>query len=370
MPVVTGCSFDAMYEPGLSYAKVGGDWYDAVKLIDGRVVVSIGDVCGSGLDAAVVVGVVRQVMRGIAQLHADPSVILDAADRALCLEYPDVFVSAWVGLIDLVTRTITYASAGHPSPLVVSADGQVRELSDPTAMLIGLRDGHRGPPVTVEIMQDDTLVLFTDGVIEATHDILAGLETLHGVAASVALEPAQATAAIIRQRVIPNGSSDDAAILVVRTDCSAAERYIQRWRFDVSDRHEAAAVRSQFLDSLIARHFTADDRANAELVFGELIGNVLRHASCTRRLDVVVDHRDLYSVVHVMDRGAGFHHVGRLPRDPYAESGRGLFLIGALTMDFTVSERIGGGSHARAVLRGGSQTHPAVAKSPRLSALA
>lgn len=370
LPRVTGCSFEAMYEPGRGYGQVGGDWYDAIRLVDGRVVVSIGDVCGSGLNAAVVVGVVRQVMRGIAQLHANPSVILDAADRALCLEYPDVLVSAWVGLIDLVTRTITFASAGHPSPLVVSAQGHIRELSDPATMLIGLRDGYRGQPNTAEIMQDDTLVLFTDGVIEATHDILAGLQTLHAAAASVALEKRCDTAAAIGGRVIPDGSSDDAAILVVRTDCSEAEHYIERWRFDVSDQYEASAVRAQLVDSMKRRNFSTDDCANAELILGELIGNVLRHASGTRRVDVVVDHRDGNSVLHVMDRGAGFYHVGRLPSDPYAESGRGLFLIGALTTDFTVSERLGGGSHARAVLRGGSRAAAVLPKALRMNAMA
>jgi PAS domain S-box-containing protein len=371
LPQIPGFSFSAVYEPGLSSAKVGGDWYDVIHLIDGRAVVSIGDVCGNGLTAAVVVGVVRQVMRGIAQLHASPSVILDAADRALRLEYPDVLVSAWVGVIDLVTRTITYASAGHPPPLLISRDGNIRELSDPTAMLIGLREGRLGWPNIVELMQDDTLVLFTDGVIEASHDILAGLESLHAAAVKLALAPDPNTAAAtIRQLVIPDGSSDDAAILVVRTDCSEVERHIQRWRFDVSDRIEASAVRGQFIESLQQRNFTTDECANGELVFGELIGNVVRHAKRTRRVDVVVDHRNPHSVLHVMDRGAGFYHIGRLPRDPYAESGRGLFLVGSLAMDFTVSDRPDGGSHARAVLRGGSGVAKAPPKPMRISAMA
>jgi len=64
LPEVAGLSFDATYEPGLSDAQVGGDWYDAVRLLDGRVLLTIGDVAGSGVNAAVVMGVVRQIMRG------------------------------------------------------------------------------------------------------------------------------------------------------------------------------------------------------------------------------------------------------------------------------------------------------------------
>jgi anti-sigma regulatory factor (Ser/Thr protein kinase) len=128
-----------------------------------------------------------------------------------------------------------------------------------------------------------------------------------------------------------------------------------RWHFDVLDRNAFTTARSQILGVLKRRGFTADDCGNAELVFGELIGNVVRHAGNAVEVDVVVDQGGPYSVLHVMDCGSGFHHIGRLPRDPYAENGRGLFLIGAVTFDFTVSERPDGGSHARVVLRGGSR---------------
>jgi PAS domain S-box-containing protein len=366
LPTVPGCTFDAVYEPGLGDAQVGGDWYDAVHLMDGRILVSIGDVAGSGLEAAVVVGVARQIMRGISQLHANPMLILDAADRALCLEYPGVYVSAWVGLIDLVTRTIAYASAGHPPPLLVSRDGAVRELADPTSLLIGLREGHRGQASTVSIVQGDSIVLYTDGLIEAGRDVIAGCRVLHEAVASLATVSERHPANAIRQLVIPNGAADDVALLVVRTDCREAERYIERRTFDARDGNAAAAARALFIESLEQRGFSPDHCANAELVFSELIGNVVRHARADE-VEVAVDHGGRYSVLHVMDRGSGFHHISRLPPDPYAEDGRGLFLIAALSIDFTVSERPDGGSHARVVLRGGERaerTRPALRRSP------
>ncbi len=355
LPKVAGCTFDAVYEPGLGDAQVGGDWYDAVLLMDGRILVSIGDVAGSGLEAAVVVGVARQIMRGISQLHANPMLILDAADRALCLEYPGVYVSAWVGLIDLVTRTITYASAGHPPPLLVSREGDVRELPDATSLLIGLREGHRGQASTVSIARGDTLVLYTDGLTEAGRDMIEGSRALREAAASLVTKPTRHPANAIRRKVIPDGAADDVALLVVRTDYREAERYIERWRFDVRDGRAASDARTHFIESLEGRGFDADHCANAELVFSELIGNVVRHAQGDE-VEVAVDHGGLYSVLHVMDRGGGFHHISRLPPDPYAESGRGLFLIAALSVDFTVSERPDGGSHARVVLRGGERS--------------
>ena len=181
LPEVTGLKFDALYEPGLADAQVGGDWYDAVRLLDGRVLVTIGDVGGRGLAAAIVVGVVRQIMRGIAQLHADPALVLDAADRALAVEYPDVYVTAWVGVLDLVMHTITYSCAGHPPTLLAAAGGSVRELGSP-ALPIGLREGVRGESDTVSWSNGDTLILYTDGLTEATHDVLTGIERLYEAA--------------------------------------------------------------------------------------------------------------------------------------------------------------------------------------------
>jgi Stage II sporulation protein E (SpoIIE) len=83
LPHIPGIAFDAFYRAGSDQAQIGGDWYDAVRLPDGRVVLSIGDVSGSGLDAAVTMANVRQILRGVAHVHADPAIMLDAADRTL-----------------------------------------------------------------------------------------------------------------------------------------------------------------------------------------------------------------------------------------------------------------------------------------------
>jgi PAS domain S-box-containing protein len=351
LPEVTGLKFDALYEPGLADAQVGGDWYDAVRLLDGRVLVTIGDVGGRGLEAAVVVGVVRQIMRGIAQLHADPALVLDAADRALAVEYPDVYVTAWVGVLDLVMRTITYSCAGHPPTLLAAADGSVRELGSP-ALPIGLREGVRGESDTVSWSNGDTLILYTDGLTEATHDVLTGIEQLYKAARQLGTSSWQNPAEEIKRVAIPAGSVDDVAILVLRVDFARFEQHVDRWHLDANDAAAATALRMKFTASLAHRDFSSEDIANAELVFGELIGNVVRHTRGDCQVDIVIDHSGPRIVLHILDSGAGFSYVSRLVPDPYCESGRGLFLIAALTADFEVDQRPDGGSHARAVLRG------------------
>lgn len=351
LPDVTGLKFDALYEPGLADAQVGGDWYDAVRLLDGRVLVTIGDVGGRGLEAAVVVGVVRQIMRGIAQLHADPALVLDAADRALAVEYPDVYVTAWVGVLDLVMRTITYSCAGHPPTLLAAADGSVRELGSP-ALPIGLREGVRGESDMVSWSNGDTLILYTDGLTEATHDVLTGIERLYEAARQLGTASWHSPAEQIKRVAIPAGSVDDVAVLVLRVDFARFEQHVDRWHLDASDAAAATALRMKSTGSLAHKDFSSEDIANAELVFGELIGNVVRHTRGNCQVDIVIDHGGPRTVLHVLDSGAGFSYVSRLVPDPYCESGRGLFLIAAMTADFQVDQRSDGGSHARAVLRG------------------
>jgi PAS domain S-box-containing protein len=349
LPKVAGLSFDAVYEPGLSDAQVGGDWYDAVRLLDGRVLVTIGDVCGHGLNAAVIMGVVRQIMRGIAQLHAEPAVMLDAVDRALRVEHPDVLVTAWVGVFDLVECTLTYASAGHPPPLMLKKGGGVEEL-DHLTLPIGLRQGHQGHASTIDIAEGVQFWLYTDGLIEADHDIIAGTQRLHETAYLLSELETIHPATTIRRRVIPNGSPDDVAILVVKTDLHVSEAFLKRSQFDSRDADAAYNARHAFVGSLSPTMFSENDVANAQVVFGELCGNVARYAPGI--VDVVLDCSGVQAVLHVLDRGVGFRHISGLPRNPLDEFGRGLFIVASMTTEFTVTQRNGGGSHARAVLVG------------------
>jgi serine phosphatase RsbU (regulator of sigma subunit) len=121
-------------------------------------------------------------------MHTDPALILDAADRALALEYPDVYVTAWIGILDLVTRTMIYSCAGHPPPLLVSSDGRLRELGHPT-LPIGLREGLRGVSNTVPWSDVDTLILYTDGLSKAKKAAISGSARVYEAARQLGPAP-------------------------------------------------------------------------------------------------------------------------------------------------------------------------------------
>jgi PAS domain S-box-containing protein len=215
LPEVAGLAFDAIYEAGRSESLVGGDWYDAFELRDGRIVVSIGDVAGSGLLAAVTMASVRQAIRGAAHVLADPVIMLAAADRALS-DPEERFVTAFVGVIDRATSTLVYQSAGHPPPLLALRDGSIIELQGGGPPL-GLH-AESGVSSHVErLPHGSLLVLYTDGLIESTHDILAGEARLRATLGDAAIRESAHPAADVHDAMLIEGSRDDVAILTLFT---------------------------------------------------------------------------------------------------------------------------------------------------------
>jgi serine phosphatase RsbU (regulator of sigma subunit)/anti-sigma regulatory factor (Ser/Thr protein kinase) len=335
----------AMYRPGVGDLEIGGDWYDAFRLPDGRAIISIGDVTGKGLGASIVMAKIRQAIRVAAQLQVTPSAILSAADRALALEYPDIVATAFVGIIDDIDATIVYANAGHPPPLLRTADGRIIELRA-SGLPLGIHAANGGGDASATLQPGDLLVLYTDGLTEATHDYALGEERLLAAVNDAHIAEAGDAAAAIADAVLTEEARDDVAILAVRfVQIPGA---VERWEFDIIDPQAAHATRTAILSRLAERNAAPEELFASELIYGELIGNVLRYAGGT--VDVRLDWQSGAPVLHVLDTGRGFEYVPGLPDDMYAESGRGLFIVSHVTRDFTITRRPSGGSHARAVL--------------------
>ncbi len=333
--------FDAIYEAGRAEALVGGDWYDAFPLADGRFVVSIGDVVGSGLQAAIAMVNVRQTVRGVAQLHADPALMLEAAERTLRAQHPDRFVTAFVGVIDPVTQQCTYANAGHPRPYLRLPDGAVVQISG-GGIPLGLDLATNIDVRQFGLPPGSMLVLYTDGLIEATRDVLDGEHRLELALRDPALPRRERAAQFLRDAVLGDAPSDDVAIMVVSVETSVP---VQRWRFDPRWSDVAARVRGELGASLERAGLNAARMLDAELVFAELLGNALHHAPGT--IELILETHDDRIVLHVLDKGPGFAFSPRLPPDLYSEVGRGVFLIAHFASSFVVEHRPGGGSHAR-----------------------
>lgn len=174
-PVVDGISITALYHPADSAAEVGGDWYDAVRLSADSLALSIGDIAGHDLNAAAAMGRVNSLLRGLAYDSgpaASPAVTLRRLDRIVqALDGPSMVTTVHTVIRRLAPRVwrVTLSNAGHPPPMLIPRDAPPRYLHGLTAPdppLCVTDDLPRTDLHTV-IREGDTLVLYTDGLVEA-----------------------------------------------------------------------------------------------------------------------------------------------------------------------------------------------------------
>jgi len=215
LPHIDHLRLAAEYRPGSDEATIGGDWYDAFQLADRRVVLTVGDVLGHGLHAAVTMTKLRQAMQSAAMVDPDPAIMLDVADQTLLLHDPDGYATAIAAVFDARDHSLMLASAGHPAPLIRYDDGIVEELVA-SGTLLGVRAGVARHVYRIEMPVNGVLVFFTDGLIEATRDIGVGQERLR--LALSALDPAHERPArwLVDAVIGATTATDDIAVLCAR----------------------------------------------------------------------------------------------------------------------------------------------------------
>lgn len=169
LPEIDGIELHALYTAAGELNEVGGDFYDVIEHRDGRWMLAIGDVCGKGPRAAAVTALARHTMRAAAMSGQSPQVIVVSVHEALTHQPPGLdMCTLGLALVDIQRPAayVTVALAGHPQPLLIGADGFVRQVGKP-GTLLGVLDPVRVHLEQIEMHAGDTLLLFTDGVIDA-----------------------------------------------------------------------------------------------------------------------------------------------------------------------------------------------------------
>ncbi|MGH7714458.1 MAG: ATP-binding SpoIIE family protein phosphatase, partial [Vulcanimicrobiaceae bacterium] len=342
LPPVPGAEVSTVYIPATaSDAQVGGDWYDIFELQDGRFLFSVGDVTGRGLQASAIMGKLRHTINVVAMYEEDPGKILDAAERVVLQRYPDAMATAFVAIYDPRARHIVGSNAGHPYPMLRLDDGTV-ELLQVNGMPIGLRGLAPSEPALHRTMRDVRLLTFyTDGVIEANRDIEAGEASLIAAIRTGAIPFVRSPANLIATTCLPSVAQDDAAIFVVAFPHTT-------WRFHADHARAANDARRSFIDHLHAEASPASEFDAAEVIFGELVANVVRHAPGP--IDIALEWIDGFAILHVIDRGNGFKFQPRRRADILMEAGRGLWLVEQFGGTIDVERIAGYGAHLRVEL--------------------
>ncbi|MGW0410166.1 SpoIIE family protein phosphatase [Streptomyces collinus] len=207
------------YLPATGSLNVCGDWYDAVDLSAGRFTVAVGDVVGHGLIAATIMGRLRSALSAAARTVHGPAQALEVLGLYARSVEGALAATAVQVLIDHHGRLLIYSSAGHPPPVLLHADGSCDLLDRATDPPLGARPEHvPRPQATTTYAPGDTLVLYTDGLIERRgEDIETGLIRLTSALATCTGFGAEHLAdALLARLGVTSGAGDDIALVVVR----------------------------------------------------------------------------------------------------------------------------------------------------------
>jgi sigma-B regulation protein RsbU (phosphoserine phosphatase) len=222
IPSVPGLSIDVSYK---TYARVGGDFYDVFPLggPDDPWCILIGDASGHGPSAAVVAAIIQAVLEDCARNSVGPADLLGKLNRRLCRKRIEgSFVTAFLAFYYPAARKLTYATAGHPSPLIADADGEIDQLEGPRNPPLGIDAGLSFTQASTRLHAGQQLVLYTDGVSEAA-DLDGNEFGVDGI--RDALGPDDETASVVNRLTMALAEhrqgakpADDQTILTIHVD--------------------------------------------------------------------------------------------------------------------------------------------------------
>jgi sigma-B regulation protein RsbU (phosphoserine phosphatase) len=231
LPEVPGLRAAVSFHPAERGLDVGGDFYDLFPLPGEAWGFVIGDVCGHGAEAAAVTALTRHATRSIARLVSRPRDVLAMVNEELRTSDHNRFCTALYGRLDPVPggMRVTLASGGHPPPLVRRASGQIEALRE-HGPLLGVFPSAAYPEVTVELAPEDTLLVYTDGLVERNPRLL-GDAALSALLASLRFATVDRLITQLEDRALgtpPVRLPDDTAVLAIQVvartpDGAAAE---------------------------------------------------------------------------------------------------------------------------------------------------
>jgi serine phosphatase RsbU (regulator of sigma subunit)/DNA-binding response OmpR family regulator/anti-sigma regulatory factor (Ser/Thr protein kinase) len=325
----------ARYLPSGLAPQIGGDWYDALELDRDRTAVMIGDVVGHGVRAATTMSELRNALRAFAVEGHSPAAALNQLDRVVHATLGARMVATVLFVvIDAAKGVVTLARAGHPPPALRGADGKVRFLDTKDTLPLGV-DQHVAPSeAEYRIEPGDTLLLFTDGLVERRREsITDGLDRLCDAFAGAPDEVEAVCDHVLQHTVGHEASHDDVALMAVRLLAQPAgplELILPASAPSVPlARHRLRTWLDENVPGL-----GREARGDLEIVWSEACTNVVRHAygpgDATFTARAKVDN--VAVTLEVSDQG-----TWREPRGQHG--GRGLTLMRELCDDLRIDRR-------------------------------
>jgi serine phosphatase RsbU (regulator of sigma subunit)/anti-sigma regulatory factor (Ser/Thr protein kinase) len=329
LPSPPGYRLAARYVPA-GGGEVGGDWYDAFFLPGGSIGVVIGDVVGRGLNAASIMGRLRNGLRAVALEVSSPGEVLQRVDRQLQHLDPGEMATVLFGVLDAGDRTFRFACAGHFPPLIREPDGAVRSAEAMGAPPLGVViTAQPYPEITEELSAGSALLLFTDGLVERRGESLdRGIDELAKLF-EAKLEPGQQCDAIVEGLIGESEIEDDVALLVI----DVAPDRGDRWSVSIPAEPRQLQVVRRLLGHWLAERDVPPERTYDVLAAsGEALANAVQHAygPAGGVVDVACRWTGDEVVIRFRDSGRW-----RPPRDP--SRGRGIGMMRSLADEVEIS---------------------------------
>ena len=217
LPRVEGVELAARYLPGTAELDVGGDWFDALQLPDGKLGLVVGDVVGKGVQAAATMAQLRNATRAFSVERLKPASVLVRLNRLADEVLDTSFATLAYLWLDPVSRVCRMSSAGHPPPLVASPDGRVELLESVRGLPLGTGVQARYRQESMTLAAGSVVLLYTDGLVERRgRSIDEGLEILRDAVAAAPKDPDRLLEHILAHVVGSGERGDDIALLAAR----------------------------------------------------------------------------------------------------------------------------------------------------------
>jgi signal transduction histidine kinase/FixJ family two-component response regulator len=266
--------------------NVGGDWYDAVDLGDGRVAVAVGDVVGHGLDAVRTAVWLRGGL-GLAVLNMnDPTDTLSALDRYAATVPGAHCTTVALAVVDPDHASVSYSCAGHPPPLFVSPAGEVAYLEEGRSWPLGPATARpRTRAGRAPFPPGSLLLLYTDGLIERRGEPLeTGLGRLAEVVASHWNLPLRRLKQAVFTQLLGDGAQDDVALVAVRSTGACPDLFCDSFQ---AERDEQRPARQRLRAWLDDTGLPSTERDAIVLAVGEAVSNAIDHGSDGDRTQII-----------------------------------------------------------------------------------
>ncbi|MCR5208567.1 MAG: SpoIIE family protein phosphatase [Eubacterium sp.] len=330
--------------------EVGGDFYDFFLIDDSHLAMVIADVSGKGIPAALFMMMSKILIQNAVMGGDSPAEALEAVNRQICSNNrEEMFVTVWLGIIDLKSGLLTAANAGHEKPIVKQPDGDFEVLNDRHGFVIGGLDGVKYRNYDIQLKEGAKLFLFTDGVVEATDesDELYGINRTLEILNSLKNERPKGILDGVKKSVdtfVGNAPQfDDLTML-----CFEYREMTNEFTVDATVENVGVVV-DYIAGKAENLPFTTKDKHHIEIAADEIMCNIANYAyeNGTGKATVSVKADSEALIITVKDSGIPYNPLEKedpdvtLPANERGIGGYGIYIVKKLMDSVTYEHKNG-----------------------------